>query len=98
MAKNVLIKPLISEKLTQLTEQRNTYGFAVAKDANKIEIKSAVEKMYGVQVEAVRTINEIGKYGWQRTPFGISRGTKGNIKKAYITLKKGETIDFFSNV
>ena len=98
MARNILIKPLISEKLTQLTEQKGTYGFVVAKDANKIEIKTAVEKMYGVQVEAVRTINEIGKYGWQRTAFGISKGTKGNIKKAYITLKKGESIDFFSNV
>lgn len=98
MARNILIKPLISEKLTQLTEQRGTYGFVVDKDANKIEIKNAVEKMYGVQVDAVRTINEIGKYGWQRTAFGISKGTKGKIKKAYITLKKGESIDFFSNV
>ncbi len=98
MARNVLIKPLITEKLTQLTEKNGTYGFAVDKKANKIEIKNAIEKMYGVQVEGVRTINEIGKHGWKRTPFGISRGTRGNIKKAYVTLKQGETIDFFSNI
>lgn len=98
MAKNVLIKPLITEKLTQLTEKHGTYGFVVSKQSNKIEIKKAVEKMYNVKVEAVRTVNEIGKHGWKRTPFGISMGTKGNMKKAYITVKKGETIDFFSNI
>ncbi|MBC8173983.1 MAG: 50S ribosomal protein L23 [Chitinophagales bacterium] len=98
MAKNVLVKPLITEKLTQLTEKSGTYGFVVDKRANKIEIKGAVEKMYGVQVDSVRTINEVGKHGWKRTPFGLSMGTKGNMKKAYVTLKKGETIDFFSNI
>lgn len=98
MAKQVLIKPLITEKLTQLTEKNGTYGFVVDKTANKIEIKKAIEKMYGVKVEGIRTINEIGKYGWKRTPFGLSMGTKGKMKKAYVTLKKGETIDFFSNI
>ncbi|MFN0276888.1 MAG: 50S ribosomal protein L23 [Chitinophagales bacterium] len=98
MAKQVLIKPLITEKLTQLTEKNGTYGFVVDNSANKTEIKKAIEKMYGVKVEGVRTIHEIGKYGWKRTPFGLSMGTKGNMKKAYVTLKKGETIDFFSNI
>jgi large subunit ribosomal protein L23 len=98
MAKQVLIKPLITEKLTKLTEQYGTYAFQVDKRANKVEIKEAVERMYGVKVAGVRTMNEIGKHGWKRTPFGISMGTKGNMKKAYITLKEGETIDFFSNI
>ncbi|HPR29002.1 MAG: 50S ribosomal protein L23 [Chitinophagales bacterium] len=97
-SKRVLIKPLITEKLTQLSEGLRTYGFQVDPKANKIEIKQAIEKMYGVQVEEVRTMNSIGKYGWQRTPFGISKGSKGQMKKAYVTLKEGEEIDFFSNV
>lgn len=98
MARRVLIKPLITEKTTKLTEGNGTYGFVVDSDANKIEIKNAVEKIYGVTVDSVRTVNEAGKYGWKRTPFGISLGTKGKMKKAYVTLKKGETIDFFSTI
>lgn len=98
MAKRILIKPLITEKTTKLTEAYGAYGFVVGMDANKIEIKNAVEKNYGVSVEHVRTITDNGKFGWKRTPFGISQGTKGRMKKAYITLKKGETIDFFSTI
>ena len=98
MAKQTLLRPLITEKLTKLSENNGTYGFVVDRNANKIEIKNAIEKMYGVSVDAVRTINEVGKHGWKRTPFGMSMGTKGKMKKAYVTLKKGETIDFFSNI
>ncbi len=98
MAKRILIKPLITEKTTKLTEDNGTYGFEVLMDANKIEFRNAVEKNYGVSVESVRTVTDNGKYGWKRTPFGISQGTKGRMKKAYITLKKGETIDFFSTI
>ncbi|MEZ5012799.1 MAG: 50S ribosomal protein L23 [Chitinophagales bacterium] len=98
MAKRILIKPLITEKTTKLTEGLGTYGFIVGWDANKIEIKNAVEQHYGVTVAQVRTISDKGKYGWQRTPFGISRGSKGKMKKAYVTLKQGETIDFFSTI
>ena len=98
MAKRILIKPLITEKTTKLTENNGTYGFVVGLEANKIEIKKAIEKNYGVTVESVRTISDHGKFGWKRTPFGISQGTKGRMKKAYVTLKKGETIDFFSTI
>ena len=98
MAKRILIKPLITEKTSKLTEANGTYGFVVGMDANKIEIKNAVEKNYGVTVAAVKTITENGKCGWKRTLFGISQGTKGRMKKAYVTLKKGETIDFFSTI
>jgi large subunit ribosomal protein L23 len=98
MARRVLIKPLITEKTTKLTEGNGTYGFVVDLNANKIEIKNAVEKIYGVTVDSVRTVNDAGKHGWKRTPFGISMGTKVRMKKAYVTLKKGETIDFFSTI
>lgn len=98
MKKHIIIKPLITEKLTRLTEVNGTYGFVVDPKANKIEIRNAVEKMYGVTVESVRTVHEPGKYGWKRTPFGISLGTQGRMKKAYVTLKKGESIDFFTNI
>ena len=98
MAKRILIKPLITEKTTKLNEEHGAYGFVVGLDANKIEIKKAVEKHYGVKVESVRTVMDPGKFGWNRTPFGISQGTKGRMKKAYVTLTKGETIDFFSTI
>ncbi|HNV98559.1 MAG TPA: 50S ribosomal protein L23 [Chitinophagales bacterium] len=98
MAKRILIKPLITEKTTKLNEANGTYGFVVGMDANKIEIKRAIEQHYGVKVENVRTVTDKGKFGWNRTPFGISQGTKGRVKKAYITLKQGETIDFFSTI
>jgi len=98
MARRILIKPLITEKTTKLSEGSGTYSFVVDMNANKIEIKNAVEKMYGVSVDGVRTVSEVGKHGWKRTPFGISMGTKGKMKKAYVTLKKGETIDFFSTI
>ena len=98
MAKRILIKPLITEKTTKLTDTNGTYGFEVGLDANKIEIKNAIEKNYGVKVEHVRTITDNGKFGWKRTRYGISQGTSGRMKKAYVTLRKGETIDFFSTI
>jgi large subunit ribosomal protein L23 len=94
----ILIKPIISEKLTDQAEQLNTYGFIVHPRANKIQIKEAVEKMYEVSVKSVRTVHHPGKHGYQRTPFGISIGTKGKKKKAYVTLEAGDQIDFYSNI
>ncbi len=95
---DILIKPLITEKMTELSEKLNTFGFVVAKDANKLQIKSAVEETYGVNVKKVRTMIMPGTRGFNRTPFGISYGAKGNRKKAIITLEEGETIDFYSNI
>lgn len=94
----ILIRPVISEKLTEQAETLNTYGFVVHPRANKIQIKDAVEKMYGVSVRSVRTVHHPGKHGHQRTPFGISIGTKGKKKKAYVTLEDGDVIDFYSNI
>jgi large subunit ribosomal protein L23 len=94
----ILIKPVITEKMTEQAEKLNTYGFFVDRNANKIQIKDAVETMYGVTVKSVRTVRAAGKHGWQRTAFGISKGTRGRAKKAYVTLDDGEVIDFYSNI
>jgi large subunit ribosomal protein L23 len=94
----VLIKPIISEKMTDQAETLNTYGFEVSHVSNKIQIKEAVEAMYGVAVKSVRTIRTFGKAGWQRTPFGMSKGVRNRKKKAYVTLEEGEVIDFYSNI
>ena len=85
MAKRILIKPLITEKTTKLSEANGTYGFVVGMDANKIEIKNAVEKNYGVTVAAVKTITDNGKFGWKR-----STGERLDKYK--------RTIDFFSTI
>jgi large subunit ribosomal protein L23 len=98
MAKNVLIKPLITEKSTKLGEKRNTYAFKVERDANKLEIKKAVQDMYSVQITAVNTVVNVGKKKVRYTKKGVASGMKPAYKKAYVTLKAGETIDFYGNV
>jgi len=94
----IIIKPIVSEKLTAQGEKLNRYGFVVANTANKIEIKSAIEKYYGVSVEAVNTVRYAGKIKTRNTTRGLAVGRTNSFKKAYITLKAGETIDFFSNI
>lgn len=94
----VLIKPVITEKLTAQGEKLGKYGFIVDKDANKIEIANAVEKMYGVTVESVSTMNVPAKARSRFTKRGVISGRKSGYKKAVITLKEGETIDFFSEI
>ena len=96
--RDVLIRPLITEKLTAQTEKLNRYGFVVKIDANKIEIKKAIEKMYNVSVEALNTNIRPNKMKSRQTKKGITKGMKGKMKKAYVTLKKGESIDFYSNI
>lgn len=95
MAKQILIKPVITEKATKLADKRNTYSFVVNKDANKIEVKAAVEKMFNVNVENVNTAIMPGKPKSRSTKTAIVRGTKSSYKKAYVTLTPGETIDIF---
>lgn len=95
---DILIRPLNSEKLNNLNQKLNKVGFVVDKDANKIEIKSAVEKMYGVTVKSVDTAVIPGKAKVRYTRKGMTRGMKSSYKKAYVTLAKGETIDFYANV
>ena len=95
---NILIKPLISEKLNNLGQKLNKVGFVVSRNANKIEIKNAVEKMYGVSVKSVATATLPGKVKQRYTKAGVSKGMKSPTKKAYVTLAKGETIDFYASV
>jgi large subunit ribosomal protein L23 len=95
MAKHILIKPLITEKSTKLVDKRNTYSFIVNKEANKIEIKAAVEGMFNVNVDNVNTAVIPGKPKSRSTKTAIVRGTKSSYKKAFVTLTPGETIDLF---
>jgi large subunit ribosomal protein L23 len=94
---SVLKKPLVTEKVSSLNE-KGKYGFIVEADANKVEIKKAVEKQYGVNVEKVNTMNVMGKLKTRYTKAGVLSGRKPNYKKAIVTLAEGEVIDFYSNV
>ena len=94
----VLKKPLLTEKVSQLTEKLNRYAFKVDPRANKIQIKGAIEKMYGVNVTAVNTMKYVGKLKSRNTKAGAVSGRSATYKKAIITLKDGETIDFYSNI
>jgi large subunit ribosomal protein L23 len=95
---NVLIKPVITEKMTTESELFNRYGFIVDPRANKLQIKDAVEATYGVTVEKVRTMN----YGPERktryTRTGIQHGKTNAYKKAIVQLADGDNIDFYSNL
>ncbi|MDC9723595.1 MAG: 50S ribosomal protein L23 [Urechidicola sp.] len=95
---NILIKPIITEKMTNDSELNNRYGFVVDKNANKVEIKKAVEVTYGVSVEAVRTMNYPVKRTTKFTKTGVVSGMKGAYKKAIVQIAEGDNIDFYSNI
>lgn len=95
---SILIKPIVTEKMTDQGEEMNRYGFIVDKSANKIEIKKAVEELYGVTVESVNTMRYGGKAKSRYTKSGIITGKSKSYKKAIITLAEGENIDFYSNI
>jgi len=94
---SILKRPLVTEKISALNE-KGRYGFIVDIGANKLEIKAAVEKMYGVNVEKVNTISVMGKRKTRYTKAGLLSGQKPNYKKAIVKLAAGEVIDFYSNV
>ena len=94
----IIIKPIVTEKMTQISEKFNRVGFQVAHSANKIEIKKAVEEMYNVTVISVNTSNYHGKKKTRYTKAGIINGMTATYKKAIVTLKEGDTIDFYSNI
>ena len=95
----IIIKPIVTEKQTAVTEKMpNRFGFRVSPDANKLEIKKAVEEMYNVSVESVNTMNYSGKRKSRYTKSGIINGKQAAYKKAIVTLKEGEVIDFCSNI
>ena len=95
---SIIVKPVITEKMTALGEKLNRYGFVVERTANKVEIKSAVEKLYGVTVESVNTQNYLGKVKTRNTTKGIAIGRVNKHKKAIVTLKAGESIDFYASI
>jgi large subunit ribosomal protein L23 len=95
---DILLKPIVTEKMTDQSEKFNRYGFIVAKDANKVQIKKAVEEMYGVTVESVKTMLYNGKKKVRYTKSGIMSGRTPVYKKAIITVAEGDTIDFYSNI
>ncbi len=94
----IIIKPIVTEKMTRISEKLNRYGFRVSPEANKPEIKKAVEEMYNVTVVAVNTINYKGKNKSRYTKSGLIQGKTSAFKKALVTLKEGESIDFYSNI
>lgn len=96
---NIIKKPLITEKATQDSELNNRFAFVVDRKANKIEIKKAIEKMYGVSIESVRTLTYGGgKPSVKYTNKGIVEQRNSVWKKAIVTVAEGETIDLYSNI
>ena len=88
----------LTEKASLLSEKQNKYVFRVSPRANKIQIKQAIKDMYNVTVESVNTMRVPGKIRTRYTKTGFTKGSTGAYKKAVVTLKKGETIDFYSNI
>ncbi len=95
---DILIKPIVTEKMTALGTTLNRYGFIVQKDANKQQIKKAVESLYQVNVSSVNTMIYSGKRKSRYTKSGIIDGKTSAFKKAIVTLAEGNTIDFYSNI
>jgi large subunit ribosomal protein L23 len=94
----ILVKPLITEKMSLLSESKGQYGFRVAIGATKPEIKAEIEKMYGVEVLKLRTLVVAGKRKTRFTKSGVSNGKKSNYKKAIVSLAEGQSIDFYENI
>jgi large subunit ribosomal protein L23 len=94
----ILIKPLVTEKMTAQSEKLNRFGFIVNRQANRTQIKTAVEQIYGVKVDAVNTMVYGPKLKFRYTKSGVQKGKTSAFKKAIITLAAGQTIDFYSNI
>ncbi|PID90654.1 MAG: 50S ribosomal protein L23 [Bacteroidetes bacterium] len=102
----ILVRPLVTEKMNRLEGrppkkgkvQLNQYGFIVDRSANRIEIRRAVEEYYGVTVVRVNTMNYMGKRRTRYTKTGLLSGRTKAFKKAIVTLKEGDSIDFYSNI
>lgn len=95
---SIIIKPIITEKVTKEGELSNRFGFVVNKKANKIQIKNAVEAAYGVSVVGVNTMNVRPDRSTKYTKSGLIHGKTNAIKKAIVQVKEGEAIDFYNNV
>jgi large subunit ribosomal protein L23 len=94
----ILLKPLVTEKMTEQSERFNRYGFIVDRNASKSQIKSAVENLYNVEVNTVNTMIYGGKMKSRYTKSGVITGKTAGYKKAIVTLVEGDAIDFYSNI
>ena len=94
----IIKRPVITEKMTAISEKLNKYAFIVDKNANKYQIKDAIEKLYDVKVDSVNTMNYAGKKKSRYTKSGAITGRTVAFKKAIVTLREGDTIDFYSNI
>ena len=95
---NILLKPIVTEKMTSQGDKFNRYGFLVDRTSNKLQIKKAVEDMYGVTVDSVNTLRYGGKVKTRNTKSGLLVGKGASTKKAIVTLAEGSKIDFYSNI
>lgn len=95
---DILIKPILTEKANAQQDSLRRYAFKVARKANKLEIKKAIESFYGVTVTKVNTSVVPGKNKSRFTKAGVISGRKPAYKKAYVTVAEGENIDMYSNI
>lgn len=97
---SLIVKPIVTEKLTALAERgkRKQYGFEVSLNAGKIAVKSAIEKMYGVQIDSLRSMIDPARSRTRNTKSGFISGKTGRTKKVYVTLKEGQEIDLYKNI
>jgi large subunit ribosomal protein L23 len=95
---SIIIKPIITEKITKQSELNNRYGFVVDKKANKIQIRNAVEATYGVKIIAINTMNVRPDRSVKYTKSGMISAKTNAFKKAIVEVQEGETIDFYNNI
>jgi large subunit ribosomal protein L23 len=95
---SIIIKPIITEKITKQSEISNRFGFVVDKKANKVQIKKAVEAAYGVTIVAINTMNVRPDRSTKYTKSGLISGKTNAYKKAIVQVQDGETIDFYNNI
>lgn len=95
---SIIIKPIITEKITKEGEVFNRFGFVVDKKANKVQIKKAVEAAYRITVVDVNTMNYRADRTTKYTKSGLISGKTNSYKKAIVQVKEGETIDFYNNI
>ena len=95
---SIIIRPIVTEKVTKESEVLNRFGFFVNKKANKVEIKKAIEAAFGITVVAVRTMNYRADRSVKYTKSGLISGKTNAYKKAVVQVKEGESIDFYTNI
>jgi large subunit ribosomal protein L23 len=95
---NILIKPIISEKMQAVSEKYNRYGFIVDRKATKSQIKYSIEDIYGVRVDKINTLIQRGRATSRNTKAGVIRGQQNTVKKAIVFVNKEDKIDIYSNI